>query len=633
MLKLSSKNIHDTSKANYYLEIADLYYETNGSLDSVYSYFDKAYRLFEKHNLSTKKADALCGRALANREKGLYNSALQDYLKALRIAEMQKDTFLLTRSYNGLAIVHAIQGEVKQAYEFYSKAKEIHLIRNNTKGLASIYNNLGLLFYSQNLLDSAVYFYSEALKFNELNNNLRGVATVNENLGLLYLEHQNNPEKALHNFARSLQIWRKMGDNNSVCITLDYIAMALLEAKRYKATIDTATLSLQLAVDVGNILQQRNAYLRMYKAHSALGDYKQVYENYKNYIFYRDSLSNKSQMQEFTELRLTYEFDKKRSLDSLQQELVKAEFQQKIKSQKSIIWTVILGLVVALFLMVFAARGYRIYKKTSGELAKQKLLLEYRNKEILDSINYAKRIQEAILPPDEQVKKMFPDSFIFYKPKDIVSGDFYWIEEKNNKIYFASVDCTGHGVPGAFMSIVGRNGLNDSLAKLIDPNAAEILDSLNKYVNYSLHQAYENSNVRDGMDLALCVWDKEQATLDFAGANNALWVVKSNSEVLTEIKGDKQPIGRFLGDVTKRFTNHRLILEKGDKLYLFTDGFADQFGGEKGKKFMNKSLKALCLTVSSMQMSRQVQRLHEVFEQWKGPNEQIDDICVIGVKI
>lgn len=298
-------------------------------------------------------------------------------------------------------------------------------------------------------------------------------------------------------------------------------------------------------------------------------------------------------------------------------------------------FTTNIGLILILYLVAIVFENtkntaLRNLDEKNNLLDIQKKTLEIKQKEILDSINYSRRIQGAILPPDKTVKRLLPDSFILYKPKDIVSGDFYWVTEWGNKIMFAAVDCTGHGVPGAFMSIVGQNILNQSVNEygLSKPNL--ILNSLNKGVSRTLGTDEENI-IRDGMDLALCALDKKNMILEFAGAYNPLWILRNNE--IIEIKGNKFPIGSFMDDAIQNFDNHEIKLEKGDLLYVFTDGYADQFGGPKAKKFKDKNVKKLLLENCNESLERQKEILETTIENWKGELEQIDDILIMGVKI
>jgi sigma-B regulation protein RsbU (phosphoserine phosphatase) len=257
--------------------------------------------------------------------------------------------------------------------------------------------------------------------------------------------------------------------------------------------------------------------------------------------------------------------------------------------------------------------------------------IEEQKKHITDSIHYAKRIQNAILPPDEYVKELLPQSFILYKPKDIVSGDFYWLSKKDDFTYFAAVDCTGHGVPGAFMSIVGNDQLNYAVNVKGARKASEILNELNKGVTNSLRQQRGVSNVKDGMDIALCAIDHQSETLQFAGAFNPLYHYRNGKLVIT--KGNKFPIGAFLEEDLQLFDNQEIPYQKGDRFYIFSDGYADQFGGPKGKKLKYKQFQEKLMEIHQKPMEEQKTILDAYIMEWMGELEQIDDILIIGLQI
>jgi serine phosphatase RsbU (regulator of sigma subunit) len=264
------------------------------------------------------------------------------------------------------------------------------------------------------------------------------------------------------------------------------------------------------------------------------------------------------------------------------------------------------------------------------EIELQKAKIEVLFNHVTDSIRYAKRLQDAILPPDQVLKKLLPDSFVYYKPKDIVSGDFYWVEKVQNKILFATVDCTGHGVPGAIMSIVAHNQLKQAIAKSDSLQPSKILDALSKGVQDALHQNEEGASTKDGMDMTLCAYESATKTLEVAGAFNPMYLIRDGE--LQEIKGNKFPVGVFLGE-NKTFTNHKIALQSGDFIYVFSDGYADQFGGPKGKKFMVNQFRQLLMSIHKRPVEEQKQILDKTIEDWKGPEEQVDDILVMGVRI
>ena len=271
------------------------------------------------------------------------------------------------------------------------------------------------------------------------------------------------------------------------------------------------------------------------------------------------------------------------------------------------------------------------------EVVKQKEEIELKTKEleilfkqVTDSIHYAKRIQEAILPPHNLVKKILPNSFVLFKPKDIVSGDFYWIDKKDDWSYFAAVDCTGHGVPGAFMSIVGYNLLKDILKNTESIAPSVIMDKMNDGVATTLHTNTSDKQTKDGMDMTLCALNYKTLELQFSGAFNPLYIIRNNE--LIQYKADKFPVGMFIGE-KQNFTNNVIQLQKGDSIYIFSDGYADQFGGPKGKKFMAGNFRTLLHDVSKLPINEQKETLNQTIENWRGNLEQVDDILIIGVTV
>jgi serine phosphatase RsbU (regulator of sigma subunit) len=271
------------------------------------------------------------------------------------------------------------------------------------------------------------------------------------------------------------------------------------------------------------------------------------------------------------------------------------------------------------------------------EVVRQKSEIESKNeeleilyKQVTDSIHYAKRIQDAILPNNSTVKELLPDSFILFKPKDIVSGDFYWIEKKANLVYFAAVDCTGHGVPGAFMSLVGHNILKDIIKNTSVTRPSEILDHMREGVVGTLRVDDSGKQAKDGMDMTLCAINYQTLELQYAAAFNPLYIIR-NGELLIHA-ANKFPIGSFVGE-KMNFDNHLIQLQKGDQIFIFSDGYADQFGGPNGKKFMVGNFRKLLTQISHLDSATQKVKLDETLLTWQGGQEQVDDVLVIGVKV
>jgi ligand-binding sensor domain-containing protein/serine phosphatase RsbU (regulator of sigma subunit) len=306
------------------------------------------------------------------------------------------------------------------------------------------------------------------------------------------------------------------------------------------------------------------------------------------------------------------------------------------------VFYILAGLFVIFSIYAFdkvRTRNLKMAKRTleekveerTQELAVKNAELAEKNKDITDSIRYAKRIQEAILPTDKQVRSILPSSFILSKPKDIVSGDFYWVDKKGNDVVFAAVDCTGHGVPGAFMSIVGHNILDHAFNQSPFNNPAELLDKLNKGVSEALDQSSDEHRLRDGMDIALCSLNFQMMELQYAGAYNPLFILR-NKEFI-EVKPDAIAIGSYTAQDQSRYTNHKIQLQKGDMIYIFSDGYADQFGGPEGKKFKINQFKHMLLSISHLPMDQQKELLDKSIESWRGGLQQVDDMLVIGVRI
>jgi len=271
-----------------------------------------------------------------------------------------------------------------------------------------------------------------------------------------------------------------------------------------------------------------------------------------------------------------------------------------------------------------------IVNDRTKEVTKQKELVEDKNKEIIDSINYALRLQQAILPSNEHVYDCFPQSFVLFKPKDIVSGDFYFLSKKEEIVFLAAADCTGHGVPGAFMSMLGYERLNDSIQQ--SSETSEILSLLNKGIKKSLHQSAHETSTRDGMDIAFCSFDFKNNILKYAGAHRPLWIIRKNSSEIEEIKATKKAIGGLTED-DQIFESHTIKCNKGDTFYIFTDGYVDQFGGKKNKKLMTKKFKSMLLEIRDKSMKEQNNYLTDFILKWKAETEQIDDILVIGIRM
>jgi serine phosphatase RsbU (regulator of sigma subunit) len=298
------------------------------------------------------------------------------------------------------------------------------------------------------------------------------------------------------------------------------------------------------------------------------------------------------------------------------------------KRKSFLVYAALFCLLIAGLVFVLL-RSYNRKKKTNEDLSDAYRMIEVKNKDITDSINYSKKIQEASLPPKELKYRLFPDTFVLFKPKDIVSGDFYWFAEKNGRRLIAACDCTGHGVPGALMSMIGNNLLNQIVNEKGITDPAEILNNLHREIRKTLKQEEHQEN-RDGMDIALVTFLSD-TEIEFAGAQRPLWIARQD-EVL-EVKGNKFSIGGLQTETERTFTKHYFRLQKNDVIYIFTDGYVDQFGGNKGKKFMSRHLRQLILSVYTEPAAQQEVVFEKTLARWKGSREQVDDVLMIGIRI
>lgn len=302
----------------------------------------------------------------------------------------------------------------------------------------------------------------------------------------------------------------------------------------------------------------------------------------------------------------------------------------KIKNQNTFLSISIIVILGIVFLMIFSILSNRMVKNANLKLAEQNIIIARKNHEITDSINYAERIQRSILPPLLEVATALPESFILFKPKDIVSGDFYWFFESHDKILIAVADCTGHGVPGAFMSAIGSEKLNEAVMQSDD--VSTILQSVNIGMKKVLHQSGDGNSTSDGMDIAICAFNKDMTKVAYAGANRPIWVIRNGTSIIEETKATKAAIGGYTID-EQEFVKHEINLQKNDTVYLFSDGFADQFGIENNKKLKTKSFKKEILVNQFKSMEDQKRHLDSFIENWKGTIEQTDDILVVGIRV
>ena len=573
-------------------------------------------------------------------KQGSIEEAIEVYHKSLKIREKLQDERGIAANLINLGFIYGHQGDLDKALDYYNRSLKIYEAQSNNKGMARCYNNIGYIYDSKGDNAEAIVYYEKGLKIREAAEDKVGMAGSLNNIGSLYAE-QGNLIKAEKYFTKSLVLSKETNNKKDMTRSLNNLAGVYLSRGQVKKAEEYAKQSLENSQELGFPEFIMNSAGQLSEIYESENKGLKALEMYKLQILMKDSINNEATQKATAKQQAKYEYEKQKVLDDAEHGKQLAIEQEAKEKQEIITFAIAVGLGLVAIFLIFVFNRLQVTKKQKLVIEKQKVEvekqkevvelahyeLEEKNQEILDSIIYAKRIQNAILPPLKIVKEYLKESFIFYKPKDIVAGDFYWMEQSENKVLFAAADCTGHGVPGAMVSVVCNNGLNRSVREhgLTDPG--EILNKTREIVIAEFEKSEED--VKDGMDIALC--SLEGNTLKYAGAHNPLWIIRKGTTEIEEIKANKQPIGKFINP--EPYKTHAIELQKGDSIYLFSDGYADQFGGEKGKKFKTPNFKKLLLSIQKETLVKQQELLEAAFKNWMGELEQLDDVCVIGVRV
>ena len=566
---------------------------------------------------------------LLNRE----SECLESWLKTEKIAKLDNDTNLLLRISNNIAIVYSTSGREKEALKIFKDQKKIYETKKDTGGIVTANINISTIIKNK---DSAVLLLNDALYLvqnSASNEHSDALTNIYANLASKYIDTNSKKTFSLDKAKSSLDSLilyaNKQSDNESKILYFATISEYYILKNQYNLALKNAKKGAKLSKQMTG-LTSPELLSQLYEIHKKLNNYKKANLYLEEWVENKDSIEKLSAKEDITKYESEKEFEIKRQLDSLkyldeiriQQAETKAK-EEEIRTQK-----IIEGVLFVGILLVIGFLGF-VYKQLNTT-KKQKLVIEEKQQEITDSINYAKRIQDAMMTSLVYLKDTLPKSFILFKPKDVVSGDFYWIyKDQEQNIFFTVADCTGHGVPGAFMSMIGTSLLNEIIIEKDIKETDKILSEMRTQIIKSLHQE-EDGAQKDGMDISLCKLNMKKKTVEFSGAHNSL--IHISGDELKTYRGDHQPVGLLLGD-RKPFTKYKVKLKKNDMLYIYSDGYQDQFGGAKGKKYMAAKFKKQLLKMSNESTDKQMTILEEEFESWSQNYEQIDDVCVMGVRI
>lgn len=668
-LYLARQYKDDTERANAWHAIGTAYIYFPDFEDSKV-YLDSALAMRLRLNDTLGSAKTLNNLGLLHFNEGKYRNAIEYYRRSIEKRKQSRDLKGIVNSYMGIGNSYRSLGEFEEAYKHFNEGLQVAEVLKDDDQVASAYINIAILYSDQKRYSEALVYQLDALEIKERSGSKKSIASAMSNVGTTYMNLKNYGE-ALHFLLQSLKLREEINDQKGMGTTCNNIAELFLDMGEYKKAQEYCERSLQIREDAGdrpgiastlsnlatiyekvgriqdavNTLEQskdifeelesKTLLVATYKALSSLyakqNNYRQAWEYQVKYADLNDTLFQEDTFRQMAELQTKYDSEKQKK----QLELLEKENQLKEQKAKNVYYLLIAFSVAALIIGYILYTRYKLKQRANEKLAGAYKEIEEKNKDITDSIIYAKRIQEAVLPGDDQVRKVIPESFVLYQPKDIVSGDFYWVEKVRGVSIFAAVDCTGHGVPGAFLSMVGSSLLNQTIFERGLTEPAAILDNLNASLQETLLKGVEGQEVRDGMDVALCAYHENTMELQFAAAFNPMFVVrkKEGNYQLEEIKADKISIGISDSKEKQKFRNNTLKLNKGDSVYIFTDGFADQFGGSEGKKFKYGKFKEILLQIAEYPAAQQKAKLAKAFADWKSGYEQVDDVLVIGFKI
>ena len=573
--------------------------------------------------------------------QGRVKDALYNFQRSLKIREEIGDLDGIATTLNNMGYIYDNQGQPKEALKYYERSLKIREETGDKSGVALALNNIGSVYIDQGNDDLALGYYQKALKLAEEVEDRGEIAHSLSNIGSIY-KGKGFYESALHYFERAMKLREALGYSEDIISSHIKMANVYLLQEKWQDAKRYSERALEMAKRLGFPELIGDAAEILASVYEKEGSGMKALGMHKLYIQMRDSIKNLETQKAFVSNQFKSDYEKKAAADSISftkeqqlQEAKIAQQQAEIKAKKNQQYALFGGLALVILFAGFMYNRFKITNRQKSiielqkhEVEQQKVLVEVKNKEITDSINYAKRIQAAILPSSRVIREFLPESFVMYKPKDIVAGDFYWMERKQDKLLFAVADCTGHGVPGAMVSVICNNGLNRSVRENNLTIPGEILNKTRELVISEFEKSEED--VQDGMDISLCSVKANGNNIDieWAGANTSLFYFHKGE--LLVIHGHKQPIGKV--DNPQPFPTNKITLAKGDAIYLLSDGFADQFGGPKGKKFKNKKLQELLRSVQSLSMDEQKKEFNRVFEEWRGDMEQVDDVTLAGIR-
>jgi serine phosphatase RsbU (regulator of sigma subunit) len=630
------RTAHDTLKVQVLTKLSRLL-EANQP-DSALAMADSALVMAKRLGYPAGMGLAYISVGSCQTTAGRYDQGIQHLLKAAEIFERSGNRRALSNVYNSIANAYVGLQDNRKACEFflksYNTAREPPAI-DFMVAVSSV--GLGGVLMEDKKFDQAIGYIQKAEEYFGSINNLNYQALATGMIGEAY-SRAGNYSAAEKYYRRVIPIFRKLNDSYGLGSTLGNLGALELERKNYQQAVIFLTEALAIHQERKALDNIRSTAFTLSQAMEALHQPVKALEYYKIYMQYKDSVINIQRNKAVADAESRYESEKKeQALKIKNMELEASQTQVSLRSR--LLYVFGGAVLLTLVLLFFVFKQYTEKKKANlqltaknTEIESQKSIIEEKNKDITDSINYARHIQQAIIPAIAKMKETLPQLFVVFKPKDIVSGDFYAIEKTEDCIYLAVVDCTGHGVPGAMLSVFAHSSLKHIISTgKFKTDPAGILTGLCAHFKNNLQHGRQAGSINDGADIGICILHREKKQLYFAGAKIDLYRVRQGA--MEEFFADRYGISGTNTDKQIHFSNHNIELQEQDKFYLFTDGFADQFGGPEGKKFKQKKLENLLLSVSHQPFEAQGLALEQAFESWKGRLEQLDDVTIAGFEI
>lgn len=643
-------------KAN---KIIGIYYQINGDYTKALDYYFLSAAAAKKINDRRELGKVYNNIGNIYRNQGIYEPAYEYFVKSLHIDEFFGDSIGISASFNNIGVIFDDQGNDDKALEYYTKALEIRLKLGDKSLLGISYNNIGHVYQNNKDNKTALVYFLKAYKIRNETKEVRGLISTCGNVAYSYIA-QNQADSAYSYLVQGTELAETLKSKEQIVYIGNKFASYYLNKNQAEKALQISSRNQDIAKEIGNIEMIRSATTGKFQAYEKMGRFREALEEYKYYNLLKDSIANDANEKKILSREWIFKEDK------LKAENRAKETQRELekKREATVQTAFIIGSLLLFALLVVAYIAYRTKNKAVKIIKQQKNEIESKNSELIQlneeisaqrdnltdlteqlqvqntdilrkntsitqSINYAYRIQNAILPDLTEFKQLIPNHFVLSKPRDIISGDFYFIKKINHFLIIAAADCTGHGVPGAFMSMLGVTLLNEIVRNAQITTSAQVLNELRSQLKVSLQQTGQAGEQQDGMDIAFCVLNLETNELSFAGAYNPLWIFR-NSEII-EFQGDRQPVGIYIKE--KPFIEQTITLQTGDVFYVFSDGFHSQFNSQTHQPMKIKYFKAFLAEIYTRPMHEQHRLLEEKFNTWRGNIEQTDDVLVIGVAV